>query len=113
MAFEITGLVHHVGETIEVSEKFKKRAFVVEYAENPQYPEYISIEANQDKCALLDELRLGDTVTVHFNLRGREWTNKEGVKQYFNTLSMWKFNLDKTVANNAPVNNTPDDDIPF
>lgn len=112
MAFEITGKVSFVGETVEVSDKFKKRAFVIEYAENPAYPEYIQIEANQDKCALLDELREGDTVTVHFNLRGRPWTNKEGVTSYFNTLAMWKFNLDKTVPNNAPATSAPDEEEP-
>lgn len=109
MAFEITGKVHFVGETVEVSEKFKKRPFVVEYAENPSYPEYIQIEAVQDKCDSLDELRAGDTVTVHFNLRGREWTNKEGVKSWFNTLAMWKFNLDKTVSNQPKAPTEPEE----
>lgn len=105
MGFEITGRVIHVGETIEVSEKFKKRPFVVEYAENPSYPEELQIEAVNDKCVALDELREGDEVTVHFNLRGRAWTNKEGVKQWFNTLSMWKFNINRT---NGPGNKEPE-----
>lgn len=121
MSLEIKGTVHHIGETQQVSEKFKKRELVIEYAENPTYPEYIQLEAQQDKCDKLDELRQGDTITVHFNLRGRPWTNKEGVTKYFNTLSVWKFDVNQTVAGNstpeyaAPVDisSSDDDDLPF
>jgi uncharacterized protein DUF3127 len=95
---EVTGKVHEVGETVIVSEKFQKRDFVIEYAENPQYPEFIRFEAHQDKCDKLDELRPGDEVKVYFNLRGRPWTDKTGKTSYFNTLALWKFDVMKTVA---------------
>jgi len=116
---EITGIVKEVGETEAVTEKFQKRSLIIEYAENPQYPEFIKIEANQDKCNKLDELRPGDEVTVHFNLRGRPWTDKNGKTSYFNTLALWKFSVNKTAPNNlsSPVdissNPDDDDDLPF
>ncbi len=87
---EITGKIHEIGITESVSDKLNKRNLVLEYAENPQYPEYISFECINDKCNLLDNLSEGNQVTVHFNLRGRPWTNKQGVKQYFNSLHLWK-----------------------
>ena len=86
----ITATIKSIGTTQEVSEKFKKRELIVTYSENPTYPETLKFEATQDKVSILDGLNIGDQVEVHFNLRGREWTNKEGVISVFNTLGVWK-----------------------
>ena len=98
---EFTGLVHEIGQTVVVNEKFSKRDLIVEYAENIQYPEYIKVEAHQDKCDKLDELRVGDTITVHINLKGRPYTNKEGITTYYNNIVLWKFDVNKTGASGA------------
>ena len=42
---EINGTVLFVGETQQVTEKFKKRDLVIQYAENPEYPETVKFEA--------------------------------------------------------------------
>lgn len=97
---EIKGKVHEIGAVNQVSETFKKRDLIVEYAENPTYPEYIRFEALQDKTALFDSLKPGDEVEVSFNLRGRPWTNKEGVTSYFNSLVVWRIT---TLTNTAPA----------
>lgn len=88
---EITGKIIEIFDTQQVTESFKKREFVVEYNENAQYPELIKFELNKDKCDGLNAYSVGDTINVHFNLRGRAWENKQGVKQYFNTLQAWKY----------------------
>lgn len=87
---EIKGKLTEIFNTQEVSEKFKKREFVVEYADNPSYPEYIKFEAVNDKVSILDNYKVGDSVDVAFNLRGRKWIDKEGKAVYFNTLVAWK-----------------------
>jgi len=87
---QIEGTVHEVSSTQQVTDKLTKRELILEYAENPQYPEYIKFEAIQDRCALLDNVKPGQTVTVHFNLKGRPWTDKAGKKTYFNSLQVWK-----------------------
>lgn len=123
---EIKGKVHEVGATQQVSETFKKRDLIVEYAENPSYPEYIRFEALQDKSSLLDSLKVGDEVEVFFNLRGRAWTDKTGKTSYFNSLVVWRINtLTGNAAAPAPASpayatpvdvstNTDDgDDLPF
>ena len=89
---EITGKVHEIGAVQEVTATFKKRDLVIEYAENPQYPEFIKFEATQDRVNLFDNLNSGDEINVSFNLRGRPWTNKEGVTTYFNSLVAWRVN---------------------
>lgn len=77
-------------EVIQVSASFKKREFVVEYSENPQYPEYLKFELIQDKCELLDKFSVDQEIDVHFNLKGRKWTDPQGNIKYFNTLQAWK-----------------------
>ena len=122
---EIKGKVHEVSPTTQVTDSFKKRELIVEYVENPQYPEYIKFEAGQDRCALLDNVKVGDDVEVFFNLRGRPWTDKTGKKSYFNSLNLWKVNVLSATGNStapSPEYAKPadisagaeeDDDLPF
>lgn len=121
---DIKGKVHEISPVIEVNEKFKKRELIVEYAENPQYPEFLKFEAQQDKVSLLDTLKVGDQVEVFFNLRGRPWTNKEGVTSYFNNMIVWRVNVlgaDSAAAASSPeyakpvdiTSTSEDDDLPF
>jgi hypothetical protein len=78
-------------EVQNVSEKFKKREFVLEYVENnPQYPEFIKFELTQDRVNIVDPFQVGDMIDVAFNLRGRSWVNQQGVKNYFNSLQAWR-----------------------
>ncbi len=120
---EIKGKVHEIGAVQQVSESFKKRDLIIEYAENPTYPEYIRFEALQDKTALFDTLKPGAEVEVSFNLRGRPWTNKDGVTSYFNSLVVWRLTaLTNGAGAAAPQYAAPadinapageEDDLPF
>lgn len=87
---EIRGKVHEIGAVQQVTDTFKKRDLIIQYAENPQFVEYIRFEATQDRTSLFDNLNVGDEVEVSFNLRGRPWTNKDGVTSYFNSLVAWR-----------------------
>ncbi|SDM04795.1 protein of unknown function [Daejeonella rubra] len=121
---EVKGKVHEISQVITVSEKFKKRELILEYAENPTYPEYVKFEAVQDKVNLFDNIKVGDNVELFFNLRGRPWTDKTGKTSYFNTLSVWRLTPLGAAdgASAAPEYATPvdisaapgdDDDLPF
>lgn len=131
---EIRGKVHEIGEVQQVTDTFRKRDLIIEYAENPQFVEYIAFEATQDRTAIFDNLSVGEEVEVFFNLRGRPWTNREGITKYFNSLVAWRVNKITTTpvtggaeASGAPFpGNTPppptvdissddgkDDDLPF
>ena len=125
---DIKAKIEKIYPTQNVTASFKKREFVVEYAENPQYPEYVKFECIQDKCDMLDNFSAGQEVTVSFNLKGRKWTDpKNGEDKYFNTLQVWRINAE---SNNTPsqggntppppsANDEPDwlsedsDDLPF
>lgn len=120
----INGKIIEIFETQQVTESFKKREFVVEYAENPSYPEYVKFELIQDRCALLDPFNKGDEISVDFNLKGRKWEDKNGAVKYFNSLQAWRLEEKKAVAaaDQAPsANEEPEwlakgeeeDDLPF
>ncbi len=104
MSLSITGSILEISEVQQIKESFKKREFVVEYADNPSYPEFIKFELIQDKCALLDAFKQGDKVSVHFNLKGRKWTDREGKVVYFNSLQAWRVEAE----GGAQPNNTPE-----
>ena len=74
---EITGKLLECMDTVQVSERFRKREFVLEYADNPEYPEYIKFELAQDRCELLDSFQLGQKVRVDFDLNGRRCTDPQ------------------------------------
>lgn len=115
---EIRGKVHEIGAVQNVTDTFKKRDLIVAYAENPQFVEYIRFEATQDRITIFDNLSIGEEIEISFNLRGRPWTNKEGVTTYFNSVVAWRVTKLSNTAASVPVpvdlsSQTEDDDLPF
>ncbi|MEC9459649.1 MAG: DUF3127 domain-containing protein [SAR324 cluster bacterium] len=128
---EIKGTIKKISATVQISERFRKREFVVEYASNPDYPQPLQFEMVQDRCELLDPFQEGQQVEISFDLRGREWTNPQGQVKYFNTLQAWKLVAEKSSVNHpAPkpaktetgpvpqeqpgwLENETSDDLPF
>lgn len=122
----IEGKLHAKMDTMQVSESFKKRDFAVEFIDNPLYPQFVSFQLIQDRCAEIDKFKIGDKIEVTFNLRGREWTSPEGEKKYFNTLEAWRIQAasaegtpEPATAGKQPVYDMADlanqgaDDLPF
>ncbi len=93
----IKGKILEINPIVQVKETFRKREFILEYAENPQYPELIKFELIQDKCEVMDDFQPGQEVEVHFNLKGRKWTDPQGQVKYFNSLQAWR--VDPVQAN--------------
>ena len=95
---EIKGIIKKISETVQISDRFRKREFVVEYSNNPDYPQPLQFEMVQDRCEFLDSFQEGQEVEVHFDLRGREWTNPQGQVKYFNSLQAWKLVAEEEVS---------------
>lgn len=98
--FSISGVVKVKRETEQITEKFQKREFVVTDASG-NYPQDILFQLTQDRTGLIDDINVNDIVNVTFNIRGREWTNKEGKVMYFNSLDVWR--LEKTQGGGTPT----------
>ncbi len=109
---EVTGKIFEVGATQQVTEKFKKRELILEYVENPTYPEFLKFECGNDKVSLLDSVKVGDEVDVFFNLRGKPYTDKTGKKTYFNSMQLWKVNV-LSPSGASTINGPADEDDPL
>jgi translation initiation factor IF-3 len=120
----IEGKMYVKFETQQISDTFKKRDFVVEFIDNPLYPQYVTFQMIQDRVSLIDNIAVGDKIEVTFNLRGREWTTPQGEKKYFNTLEAWRVQKVESAANNpapvaqpvfdmADISSDSADDLPF
>jgi hypothetical protein len=84
----VSGKIKALFPTEQISDKFSKRRFVLETEGN--YPQPVEFQVVNDNIKKLDNIKHHDQVEVSFNVRGREWQNKEGEVKYFNTLDCWK-----------------------
>jgi ribosomal 30S subunit maturation factor RimM len=87
MTIEIKGTVKVLNQTEQVKEKFAKREVVITIDETSNYPQHISIQANNDKISLLDSVEVGDSVTIVANLNGKLAASNG---KYYNTLTIFK-----------------------
>jgi hypothetical protein len=110
---QIKGKIHEIGNTIPVTETFFKREFIIEYAENPKYLQYINFQVIQDKCSILDNYEIGQEVDVYFNLQGKPYKNKKGETHYFNSLQVWKLNPAVETEQKVDLSVNQEDDLPF
>lgn len=102
-AYQTTGTIAYIGDTQQVSEKFSKRTLALTVADG-QYSETPSFEAVQDKTSLLDGFAEGQEVTVHWNLKGREYTPKSGGgRAFFSSMQIWKVEAAAGAAQSAPA----------
>ena len=117
--YQITGKIHLVRPEQVVSDKFRKREFVL--VTGGTYPQYLSFQMTQNNCAQLDGVSTGDMIKVNFDVRGREWKAPTGEIKYFNSLEAWK--LEREGSGSAPqpedsyqdltAGSAPTDDLPF
>lgn len=125
MSFEISGKLIEKYDTQTISDRFKKREFVIEIKESTpngfEYVETIKFQLTQDKCDSLDSVNLSEDVTVHFNIKGKRW-EKDGKVNYFNNLDAWRIEKQGSVKTSAPSASVTDippaeldetDDLPF
>ena len=98
---ELNGKIKVINPTTQVSNDFRKRELVLSTDE--QYPQQVLIEFVQDKCDVLDKYKVGEDVVISINIRGREWTNKQGETKYFNSIQGWRIEK-KTPVNDIEVN---------
>ncbi|ACY40587.1 hypothetical protein BLBBGE_587 [Blattabacterium sp. (Blattella germanica) str. Bge] len=112
---EIIGRVKKLFETQKFDSGFRKREIVLT-TEEP-YPQNILIEFIQDKVDLLENIRSKDKIKIFINIRGREWTNPEGIIKYFNSIQGWKIeeigSSKKTSAISPSLSSDDFDDLPF
>lgn len=114
MSYTATGRIIEIGERERKTEKFTMRIFVIETAD--QYPQPIKFQLVNDRCDIADKFKVGQDVTVHFDIRGNRYQDK-----VFNNLNAWKISepVEKEVkltptGQEIPMPNESDEDgLPF
>jgi single-stranded DNA-binding protein len=107
MALEVIGKLIEKGPTMQVSERFKKREFVLDITEEVNgnaYPNFAKLQAVQNRCEILDGFNEGDMVKVSFNIRGNKW-EKEGKVNYITSLDAWR--IERANAGDANTYQAP------
>ena len=124
MSFEITGKLIAKSDTVQKTQTFRIREFVIEKTEDIGgriINNYIRFQCVQDKTAMPDRFNIGDEVKVFFNIKGTKWI-KDGRENYITNLDAWRMEQVKLAQeNNASTetfvqqNITEDasDDLPF
>lgn len=102
MSNQITGRLAAIGQTVQIPSKtggnpFLKREFLLDATtydqwtgERSQYENIVPLDVSGDKCAELDNLSVGDIITVSFALQGREWTNQDGQTKRMVSIRCYK-----------------------
>ncbi len=124
MSYELTGKLIARYETVQRTSSFKTREFVIEKTDDiggRLITNYAKFQCVQDKTSLPDRFNLGETVKVHFNIKGSRW-EKNGQVNYITNLDAWRMesvNLGTTEAGSAeepPADGfamPAEDDLPF
>lgn len=119
---KLKGKITAIFDKQQITDTFSKREFVIETDE--QYPQMVKFELTQAKCDDIDSYKVGEEAIVHFNVRGRKWTNKQNEDVYFVSLNAWRLERESAAAPTAvdapfpaadtePPADSFADDLPF
>jgi hypothetical protein len=92
MSFEITGKLIAKYDTVQRTETFKTREFVIEKTEEiagRAVTNYIKMQCVQDRTSMPDRFAIGDEVKVFFNIKGSKWS-RDGRENYITNLDAWR-----------------------
>lgn len=94
MKFQLEGKLYEVKPTQQITDKFRKREFIIECA-NGMYQEHIKIDATQNACEKLDNAKIGNQIYVKCALKGRFYNKKDGTKGHMNTINAYEIDVVK------------------
>lgn len=112
MAFQISGIIQHIGntESIPYQDKvFKKRELVLDCSqftgqiERANYPKF---EFTSNHVDDLNDFNIGDIVTVSFSLNGSR-SEKDGQVRYFTNVQGYKIEKYQSRYNQQQGGNQP------
>jgi len=110
MSNKVTGSVYEIGQTKEFGNNGFRKKEVIITQDQGKYDNYICVNFIQDMCDSVDELGIGDEVTIEFRLNGRKWTRPaDGEVKYFTDVEATQIaSHSKSID---PVET--DDEVPF
>ncbi len=107
MSFELTGKLIAKYDTVQRTESFKTREFVVEKSDDINgrtIVNYVKFQCVQDKTTMIDRVNLGDNIKVYFNIKGSKW-ERDGKTNYITNLDAWRIEQLLAPGGNTPIDN--------
>ena len=102
----------------KIIKKFDKKVFdsgyqVLEFVieTEDKYPQKVKMQVTKDKVTLIEEIPIGTSMVLFFNIRGREWVNDEKT-HYFVYLDVWRTENLEVDLEPSETHNT-EDSLPF
>jgi len=92
MSYELAGKLVAKYDTVQRTETFKTREFVVEKTDDINgrtITNYVKFQSVQDKTTIIDRVNVGEEVKVYFNIKGSKW-EKDGKVNYITNLDAWR-----------------------
>ncbi len=92
MSYELTGKLVTKYDTVQRTETFKTREFVVEKTDDingRSIVNYVKFQCTQERTGIVDRVNTGDEIKVYFNIKGTKW-EKDGKTNYITNLDAWR-----------------------
>ena len=109
MSYELAGKLIVKYDTVQRTETFKVREFMVEKTEDiggRSIVNYVKFQCVQDKTEIIDKVNIGDSVKVYFNIKGTKY-EKDGKTSYYTNLDAWR--IEQILGATQPYNNSQKD----
>jgi hypothetical protein len=111
---QYTGTVKFIWpkETIGVND-LEKQTIVLEEETDREFKGGLAVDFFKEKTELVNNVKIGDLITVHINTRVNESKTQPG--RYFNSITGWRLESGAGNGNENKANNKKEDndDLPF
>jgi len=112
---KINGILKVKYDEVQLTEKFKKREFVIQLASTNYNGsnDYLKFSLIMDSCSMIDSFSEGDSVTVSYEVKAREWVNPENETVYINDVKAISIKQNVEPTSTAIDMSGNGDDLPF
>jgi hypothetical protein len=93
--YSITGTLYDVAKVNNISDRFRKREFVIvveDRGRDRSWTHYIKLQLENKDVLMIDQFKIGDEIEVTFDIRGSKG-EKMGETLFFTNLKAWKIEL--------------------
>lgn len=93
--YSITGALYSVAAVNNISDRFRKREFVIaieEKGRDQTWVNYVRMQLENKDVLMIDQFHIGDEIEVTFDIKGSK-AEKMGETLFFTNLKAWKIEL--------------------
>lgn len=113
----VTGIIKRVNPK-QTNGDYTNQTMVVTLEADTQYPQDVQFELGKKPMEISDSFRSGDVVEIGYNIRGRDYTNRQGELANYTSLQAWSVkkqvaNKEEPVVDSGGAASNDESDLPF